>query len=191
MTNMIQRTHIVIAMMAAILWLSNCTSKPKEQINDAAESTEMKDSVAQIEPANNYQTPKDFQMFWKEFRQAVLDADSIELLQMTVFPLKTHGHQDFDPRIDINKSDFYKVLKMGLNEGVSVEFDSTGINGTSVTSFEMIKKTMRVKEDKEYLELVPGGWYRVENMEFTRTDLGWKLELIYLDTRELKKKLNR
>jgi hypothetical protein len=186
---MIQKPYIVMA-MTTIFWMVGCTSRPKVQNNENTVSMSTKDSIVQVELANNYQTPRDFQLFWKEFRQAVLDSDFDRLQQMTVFPLKTHGYQDFDPQIDIMTSDFYKALMMELNGEVTVQLDSIDhTNGTSVTSFEMIKKAVSIKEDKEYFELTQEGWYRVGNMEFTRTDLGWKLELIYLDTNDLKKKL--
>ena len=82
-----------------------------------------------------------FQFFWDKFKKAIFNNDSVLLINMTNFPLKTHGNEDIDPQIDINKNNFFIVLKICLNNTI---YDP--IKDDDITISEYIEKTIDVTQ---------------------------------------------
>jgi len=124
--------------------------------------------------SKNDQT-SDFKLFWKEFRQAAIDSDSVRLMNMTQFPLKTHGDQDEDPKIDIDKNSFYKVFNIYL------ERKTVYYNGVFQKNVDEIRRTLEPKKNDGNEK-----WMRIGDLTFNKIDNSWKLTLIYIDTNNLK-----
>jgi len=118
---------------------------------------------------------EDFQLFWNAFRQAILDNDSVRLVKMTNFPLKSHGNLDDDPQPLIAKGKFYQFLQKCLNE-------QTGMTPNNETNLDYIKRTINLVDDRYYTHQTD--WCRVSSFEFQKIENNWKLTLIYFDTNE-------
>lgn len=112
----------------------------------------------------------DIQEFWVEFRRAILNQDSSQVLAMTVFPFKARGPLDDDPVTYYDRSGFYKVFQSFLSQW-------DGLSLRSLTELDAIKATVAVdKED------VDGNHARVGNLVFEKDALaGWRLTFAYLN----------
>jgi hypothetical protein len=119
----------------------------------------------------------DFQNYWNDFREAVINSDSMKLLTMTSFPLKSHGVSDNDPRILISNNNFYYYFKICLNE-------DTGMSINSESNLDFIKKTDKIIDYKFYTKNID--WQRINAMEFQKIKNSWKLTLIYFNTADYK-----
>ena len=124
-------------------------------------------------------TNDDFQSFWIDFRNAIISLDYIKLIEMTNFPLKSHGKRDEDPQFLIYKDRFYYFFKVCLNE-------DTGMTTDGETNLDFIKRTSILVEGKYFTELE--NWCRVTAMEFQRINNSWKLTRIYFNTAYYKDK---
>jgi hypothetical protein len=170
-TDMIKK--IVIFFSCFIL---GCTN----QNTNSDDSSEQDSNRLLVEGKNQSELDKgisEFKLFWDEFRKAVLESDSTKLIQMTHFPLKTHGDQDEDPQIDLTSDDFKKVFQIYLNR------KTVYFNGTYERNLDYIKRT--VEEEKNSNPALES-WRRMGDMEFEKINGNWQLTLIYLDTNELK-----
>ncbi|MBK9391139.1 MAG: hypothetical protein IPN68_13460 [Bacteroidetes bacterium] len=118
-----------------------------------------------------------FQTYWKDFREAVINSDSLKLLTLTNFPLKSHGVMDSDPQILINSKNFYYYFQICLNEetGMSINFE---------TNLDFIKKIDKITDYKFYTK--NREWQRINQMEFQKINNYWRLTLIYFDTADYK-----
>ena len=115
-------------------------------------------------------TNDDFQSFWIDFRNAIISLDYIKLIEMTNFPLKSHGIRDEDPQFLIYQDKFYYFLKVCLNE-------DTGMTIDGESNLDFIKRTSTLMEGKYFTE--SGNWCRVAAMEFQRINNSWKVTRIY------------
>jgi hypothetical protein len=124
-------------------------------------------------------TNDDFQSFWIDFRNEIISLDYIKLIEMTNFPLKSHGKRDEDPQFLIYKDRFYYFLKVCLNE-------DTGMTMDGETNLDFIKKTSILMEGEYFTK--SEDWCRVTAMEFQRINNSWKLTRIYFNTAYYKDK---
>lgn len=74
---------------------------------------------------------EDFNVFWKQFREAILQNDSVKLLESVNFPLKAHGELDEDPHLVIDQKTFYKYFKICLDEHDAC-LDAGGFGGNGL-----------------------------------------------------------
>jgi hypothetical protein len=121
----------------------------------------------------------DFQSFWIDFRKAIISLDYIKLMEMTSFPLKSHGKRDVDPQILIYKDRFYYFFKTCLNEDTGRAMDGE-------TNLDFIKRTFKLEEGEYYTK--DENWRKVMAMEFQKINDRWKLTLIYFNTANYKDK---
>jgi hypothetical protein len=118
-------------------------------------------------------TSDDFQNYWNDFRKAVINSDSLNLKDLTNFPLKTHGFLDQDPQFHIKKEKFYYFFKVCLNS-------STGMSSEPETNLDLIKRTIKLEKGLYYTRVK--NWCRVSGFEFNKINNQWKLTLIYFNT---------
>ena len=110
-----------------------------------------------------------FEEFWKSFRQAVLNADTTQIIALTKFPFDTRGPLDSDPTIKFSKQKFLHVFQAFLNQWNGMDLEGT-------TELETIKKiTIISKED------IADEYTRVGNLVFNKTKDGWRLVFAYLN----------
>jgi hypothetical protein len=121
----------------------------------------------------------DFQSFWVEFRDAIISMDYIKLIEMTNFPLKSHGKRDSDPQFFIFQDRFYYFFRTCLNE-------DTGKTMDGETNLDFIKRTSKLEEGEYYTK--DENWCKVMAMEFKKINDSWKLTLIYFNTANYKDK---
>ena len=152
-----------VLLLFALFTLS-CNNASKESQKTIDSFTKSQDKI---------EKPDDFQSYWIEFREAIIKSDSLKLLELTEFPLNSHGVMDEDPQILINKDNFYYFLKVCLNE-------DTGMSISSETMLDYIIKTTTLEEGRLYSKV--DDWCRVSSMEFKLINNKWKLTLIYFNT---------
>jgi hypothetical protein len=69
----------------------------------------------------NHSDDKSFEIFWIEFREAVIKNDTAKLITLTHFPLRVHGDLDEDSVIyKVRIFYFRNVLKMGAGQNFSI-----------------------------------------------------------------------
>ena len=143
------------------------STKPVQQVNiDTIKENNPIVSVSKpTVPLEIYSFPE----FWRKFRIAVLNSDSIQLITMTTFPFKTHGPLDDDPMVEYKKEKFATVFQAFLKQ-------NSGLNLEGGTELEEIKKATKPKEKD-----VDGNYARVGDLVFNKNNEGWKLTLAYLN----------
>ena len=119
------------------------------------------------------QDQNDLQSFWKTFRRAVLENDTVKLSELTRFPLDSHGRLDSDPQLQISPDQFSYYFRISMNE-------HTGRSRERETNLDHLKRTEQLGSGK-YVT-IQDDWCRVTSMDFRKTDAGWKLTRIYFDT---------
>lgn len=124
------------------------------------------DSVHSIN-ANKNADSTGFPEYWKDFRQAVLNADTNKLSSLTGFPIQTRGSLDSDPVIEYSKQQFPTVFNFYLKQWAGDEKGNT--------EFDIIKSTElptnKVIHDQS----------RVGDMVFYLADKKWRLRFLYLN----------
>ena len=95
--------------------------------------------------ANNPKHEAEFRHFWRGFREAVINSNWVVLGAFTRFPLQTRGSSDYDPIIEIAKSDFKEIFSLFLEEEESL-----------------------IRELDEVNPYITDDWARIGGMQFTR-----------------------
>ena len=123
------------------------------------------------EPANG-----GFLKFWQQFRTAVLNFDTTQIMELTEFPFQTRGPDDSDPTIDYNKKKFVRVFKAFLNQATGQVTDDSTKSFTYITELDYIKRT----ETPDKKDILPDQ-ARIGNLWFTKAGKNWKLAFAYLE----------
>ena len=163
--------HYLIALLLLIL---SCSNRKTENLTKQAfekDSFLKKEIVSRLEIESIADTTNsNFQQFWDNFREAVINNDTSKIIQLTRFPFETRGPQDSDPIIKYEKKKFLKVLEAYLKETTTWREDFS-----TITSREEIKRIL--KPDKTYVQ---GDWARIGNLEFKKENGKWFLIFAYL-----------
>lgn len=126
---------------------------------------------------------EDFQIYWDDFRNAVLAWDKEKVADMTHFPFETRGPDDSEPIIRINRGQFIKcILERSMRQ---YERDAK-INGIPVEESlrEAIFNTKTLKADKQIVNGnsgQPHDFVRVFDMIFKRVKGRWKWTFVFLE----------
>ncbi len=122
-------------------------------------------------------TSKDnFASFWSKFRNTVLKSGTDSLRGFIQVPLSIYGYADTDPKLKIYKSDSIQLYLKAFMKENTVNFENLS------NHFQLIKRLDRPEDYKDYLP--SDKWVRIENMEFIKTKSGWRLSVIYMNTKE-------
>ena len=162
-----QKTIYLLLILLSLSFINATKNQEKSTITDNSKNLDQ------------MVTNDDFQSFWIEFRNAIISLDYIKLIEMTNFPLKSHGKRDEDPQFLIYKDRFYYFLKVCLNE-------DTGRTIDGETNLDFIKRTSKLEEGIYFTKLED--CYRVSAMKFQRINNSWKLTRIYFNTTNYKSK---
>ena len=162
-----RKTIFLLSLLLALSCINATKDQGKSNIPD--------NSKNQVQMIPN----DDFQSFWIEFRNAIISLDYIKLMEMTNFPLKSHGKRDIDPQFPIYQDRFYYFLKVCLNEDTDRAMDGD-------TNLDFIKRTSKLEESEYYTK--DENWRKVMAMEFQKINESWKLTLIYFNTANYKDK---
>jgi hypothetical protein len=161
---------IPLYLIAMTLIFGSCQSdstkkKESQQKIDTGETS----NVIVSDAKDNTPSFASFEEFWKSFRQAVLNADTAQIIALTKFPFETRGPLDSDPTIKYSKQKFPHVFQAFLNQWNGMDLEGT-------TELETIKKTTIIsKED------IADEYTRVGNLVFNKTKDGWRLVFAYLN----------
>jgi hypothetical protein len=105
-----------------------------------------------------------FQKFWSDFREAVINNDTSKIISYTKLPIRTRGPQDSDPIIKYGRKRFIPVFKEFLERPTGIN-----VNDLNERQIDLIRKTKTITLDD----------YRIGDMEFECINGEWKLVLIY------------
>ncbi|MBE9563318.1 MAG: hypothetical protein IMF12_10705 [Proteobacteria bacterium] len=112
--------------------------------------------------------PEGAQIFWKEFRAAVLNDKQSDVVAITKFPFKTRGDLDSDPERSYDKEAFLKLFK------------------TIFTQYDRRAQKIISEVMKERTALIPKNlhgdkMFRIENLVFREQDDGkWLFTFAYV-----------
>ena len=119
----------------------------------------------------NLESEKCFNIFWTEFREAVIKCDTTKLVILIHFPLKVSGERDEDSVMYLRKDNFIPYYrKFLLNTSFFIE-------GRYITNFEYIRITKTPKKATIFQETET--WKRIGDLEFEKIKNKWGLTLIY------------
>lgn len=148
--------------MLILTLLSSCGQLPDKEPTKPLASVSI-DSISKI-PVDR--SSKDFTVFWRTYRQAILNKDTIAIFALTKFPIETRGPMDSDPVVKYPQNIFKKILPifLALESGIS-----------EGTELDLIKSTTVPASDD-----VSGETARIGNSVFDLVDGQWRLTFLYL-----------
>lgn len=114
------------------------------------------------------------QVFWTEFRQAVLANDVRKLAGMTDFPLEVRGVDDSQPAELYGKERFENILGKLLAQPV---FSLKGNEIATSTTKDVIRSTSTIAGD----HAMSANSFRVDQLVFELRNGQWKLVRAYLE----------
>lgn len=171
--------RILIILVLILTITFSCKSQNNSSVSTNSDTIMI--SKDNLETKQNLST--DFKIFWIVFRKAIIEFDSLKLISLTKFPLKTIGNQEEDPQINIDKTIFVKVLNIYLNTKTVYIGDNK-----FVTNLDFIKNTENPEKNKRDYALT-NNWVRIGDMEFKKINNEWKLFQFYIDTKKHKRLL--
>jgi hypothetical protein len=113
---------------------------------------------------------KDFQLFWTEFRQAIMANDKEKVASMTRFPFKTRGPDDGGPFEKYTKASFLKALDEMLQS-------DPGLIGEPDTMRRFIERQTTVTSK----EVGTNSFARIGDFVFEKARGKWLFTMAYLD----------
>ena len=133
----------------------------------ASHSNEMtEESLVQTDTMTHY-LPKNFESFWTEFRNAILDTDTNYLKKHTRFPLNVWGNLDMSPKYSIGEDLFNDIFTLFLNTNHGVNKDE-------------IIKTVDANKLQKYKPSATDQY--VSDLYFEWINNEWRLTVLYMDT---------
>lgn len=130
-----------------------------------------------------------FNLFWTEFREAMINFDTIRLMEFTNIPLLAHGFLEEFPKLEVDENNLYHVMNSFLEEEIDCQYITYDENGHP-SSPAFIKNIDHIKmflstEDNLRCCVIQKSWARVGFMEFILIEDKWKLWKIYTNTFQL------
>lgn len=121
-------------------------------------------------------TYDDFPKFWLQFREYVLNFDTLNLFERMEFPILVFGYSDDDPVYVVQKENilwFWNIFLFG--------------DGNDNDNMEIVKSTLDVTKIPWYYQYDQNE-HSVGYLDFIKYQEGWMLKRLYMDTRHLFKK---
>jgi|WetSurMetagenome_2_1015567.scaffolds.fasta_scaffold01748_8 hypothetical protein len=119
---------------------------------------------------------QEFDIFWKKFRQAVIDNDTNKLKTYTIFPFKTRGLYDSDPVVKVHESNFIEVFAAFLI--------SQADSRNQKNQLEIIKEITKIETLQYGPYTIVNNWARVGDLEFKKAGKQWKLYFAFYNDRK-------
>jgi hypothetical protein len=160
-----------VTLFVSIVFLIACQVRTTgDAESDGGQSLSAQDSGQIKEKASPSGSDEEFQVFWRNFRDAALSHDSGQMVSLVQFPLKTRGTFDSDPVIEYKKEKAMPIIQAFFNQ-------RAGIDQEGSTEMDIVRKTLFVDNVN-----VHDGYIRVGDMVFQKQlDVGWKLTFLYLN----------
>ena len=167
---------LILFVLFTVSCQNKMTDKTVQKHRD--DTTKENKSNASVYEAKSESSSGDFLNFWQNFRTAVLNSDTTQIMEQTQFPFQTRGPLDNDPTIEYSKKKFARVFAAFLNQ-----WNGLDLNGG--TELDLIKKTEIPNKDD-----VQNNYVRIGDLVFDKSHKTWRLVLVYLndDTIESLKK---
>jgi len=144
----------------------SCNNRKNDKPSDAKTTNDTASS--KVENISNLTTEtirdtinKSFQDFWVIFRNAVIENDTIKLVQLTKFPLETRGPQDSDPIVKYDSKNFIIVFQKYLKQ-------DSGLGIDNETQLDLIKRLDIYNKNESKYNIPEENWVRVGNLKFTK-----------------------
>lgn len=156
------------SLLIAILLFASCkNSETSSESNSVTRDTTKQSRTLDTSRDKLQLSAEDFSIFWEQFRSAVLNFDTAQIITMTQFPFRVRGTFDDDPIINCDRKEFLPMFQAFLKQG-------SGLGET--TELEEVKKTIKPKATD-----VNDKYARISNLVFENTDKGWRFTFAYPD----------
>ena len=113
-------------------------------------------------------------IFWRAFRQAVLDGNTAEIASMTRFPFEVRGVDDSDPVKRFNRQEFPAKFWQVVSQQVIV------MTGKEVIEKKMIQ-VINEKQDLSAVDMATPDFFTVELFTFHLIKGRWLFTRAYLE----------
>src|SRR5690349_4744466 len=168
---------IIILILLTVSCQNQTTNKSAQKQNaDTSKEDKATTAIKTIEPELSNEN---FFNFWKDFRTAILDFDTSQIIAQTEFPFLTRGSLDSDPTIEYNKKKFVRVFTAFLTQWNGLEMEGG-------SELDIIKKTEVPKKDD-----VQNDYARIGDLVFNKQDNSWKLVFVYLNDETIESLKNK
>lgn len=116
----------------------------------------------------NIESPQSFSIFWKEFRQPLLNNDMPRILEMTKFPFKVKGDLDMDGSKFLNKNEFKKQFNSFMEQDIRED---------------LTPESMRqyIKKNKSIFPKIDDGQTNIALFSFELIDGKWCFVSAYIE----------
>jgi len=138
------------------------------------------DTTNQINKEPKHLAYFDFDKFWTELGNAVQVYDTNKIKQFIHIPLEILGREDSDPKFSANENEVIDAFNFAINKGGYYDPDKD----VSISNKQLLMSSLN--SISEYNPSSDKQW--INDFVFIKTKEGWKLETIYLNTKEYKKK---
>jgi len=115
-----------------------------------------------------------FQIFWNQFRTAVLSGDKVRVANLTHFPFETRGPTDNDPVRRYQRKAF-----IGLYDGLLKQpiYFLEGGKSISKTMRSVIEEKVEIRDR----DVLTDNFARIEDFEFKRLNGHWRFTRAYTE----------
>ena len=122
-----------------------------------------------------------FEEYWNEFGVAIQNGDTNKIKLLVDIPLRVVGREDRDPELKLNDTEIIKYLLYIINKGGYYDFEKD----TSISNRTLLISDINTLS--QYDKYSKNQW--IKDFVFKKTPKGWKLIIVYTDTKDLKNKL--
>ncbi len=141
--------------------------------------TEIKTEITKVDSNQNNIKSNDFRQYWKEFSDVVKKNDTNKMKLFINIPLTILGMEDTDPQFFLKDNEIIKTFNYLLDNSGYYDYKKD----FSYSNRELLMSNLdSVNGFKQSSDV-----QRIEDLVFTKTKEGWKLEIIYMNTTNLKK----
>jgi hypothetical protein len=165
---------IFLLCIVVIVSCTDINTKKEQKIE-----TTTSDSVNQVGKNVEKSTYSDFVKFWAELGNAVKNNDTNKIKQFIKIPLKILGREDSDPHFYAYESEVIKAFLFSINKGGYYDSEKD----VSISNKQLLMS--KLDNNSDYEPSSNKQW--INDFVFIKTEKGWKLETLYMNTNEYKK----
>ncbi len=118
----------------------------------------------------------DFDKYWIELGRSIKCNDTNKLKMLIQCPLKIYGRYEAEPQLNINSNEIIKAFMFAINNGGYYDPDKDA----SISNKELLLSNL--KEIKEYNQSSESQC--ISDFLFKKTNKGWKLIILHMNTNE-------
>jgi hypothetical protein len=134
-----------------------------------------------VKESLNLKKYQNFEEYWTEFGAAIETGDTNKIKLLVEGPLRILGREYQDPELKLNNNEIVKYVLYIVNNGGYYDFEKD----VSISNRTLLRSDLKsISQYDKYSE----NQY-INDFVFKKTLKGWKLVIIYMDTKDLKNQL--